>query len=74
MTIDEGYKYPRIKQKRYGRANRKERSQVLDEMQQVTVKIRKTLIRHMRSRKIERRARRNQRGKGRVPRSTTLCG
>jgi hypothetical protein len=63
MTIDERYKYLRIKQKRYVRANRKERSQMLDEMQQVTGLERKTLIRHMCRKKIERRVRRKQRGK-----------
>jgi hypothetical protein len=63
MTIDERYKYLRIKQKRYVRAKRKERSQMLDEMQQVTGLGRKTLIRHMRRKKIERRARCRQRGK-----------
>jgi len=36
MTIDERYKYLRIKQRRYVRADRKGRSQMLDEMQQVT--------------------------------------
>ena len=63
MTIDERYKYLRIKQKRYGKASRSERSQMLDEMQQVTELGRKTLIRHMHRKKIVRRPRRNQRGK-----------
>jgi hypothetical protein len=63
MTIDERYKYLRIKQKGYVRANRKGRSQMLDEMQQVTGLNRKTLIRHMHSKKIARRTRRKQRGK-----------
>jgi hypothetical protein len=63
MTIDERYKYLRIKQKRYVKASRKGRSQMLDEMQQVTGLNRKVLIRHMRSKKIARRTRRKQRGK-----------
>jgi hypothetical protein len=64
MTIDERYKYLRIKQKRYVRASRKARSQMLDEMELVTGLDRKTLIRHMRRKKIVRRTRRKQRGKG----------
>ncbi len=36
MTIDERYKYLRIKKKQYREARRAERSQVLDEMEQVT--------------------------------------
>jgi len=63
MTIDERYKYLRIKQKRYREASRTERSQMLDEMEQVTGLQRKTLIRHMGRKKIERRVRRKQRGK-----------
>lgn len=63
MNIDERYKYLRIQQKRYVKANRTERSRMLDEMQQVTGLERKTLIRYMRRKKIERRARRRQRGK-----------
>jgi len=63
MTIDERYKYLRIKQKRYVKASRTERSRMLDEMQQVTGLDRKTLIRHMHRKKIVRRPRRNQRGK-----------
>jgi hypothetical protein len=63
MTIDERYKYLRIEQRRYREASRKERSRMLAEMEIVTGLKRKTLIRHMRSKKIERRARRKQRGK-----------
>ena len=37
MTIDERYKYLRIKHKPYGRASRKERSRMLDEIEQVTL-------------------------------------
>jgi len=62
MTIDERYKYLRIKQKRYCRASRGERSQMLDEMEQVTGLDRKTLIRHMKRKVIARRPRRRQRG------------
>ncbi|MGB9880267.1 MAG: integrase, partial [Anaerolineae bacterium] len=62
MTIDERYKYLRIKQKQYVRATRKERSQMLDEMEQVTRLERKTLIRHMKG-AIVRKPRRKQRGK-----------
>lgn len=61
MTIDERYKYLRIKQKQYLRARRRERSQMLDEMEQVTGLERKTLIRHMNG-EIERRVRCRQRG------------
>ena len=63
MTIDERYKYLRIQQKRYRKADRAERGQMLDEMQEVTGLDRKTLIRHMRKRAIDRRARTRQRGK-----------
>jgi hypothetical protein len=63
MTIDERYKYLRIEQKRYVKVDRTERSRMLDEMQQVTGLNRKTLIRHMQSKKIARRTRRKQRGK-----------
>jgi IS30 family transposase len=62
MTIDERYKYLRIRQKKYSKAVRLERSRMLDEMEQVTGLDRKTLIRHMRG-KIERKARQRQRGK-----------
>ncbi|MBC7234191.1 MAG: transposase family protein [Chloroflexi bacterium] len=62
MTIDERYKYLRIKQKQYVRATRKERSQMLNEMEQVTKLDRKTLIRHMKG-AIVRKPRRKQRGK-----------
>ena len=36
MTIDERYKYLRIRQKTYGKAGRLERTGMLDEMEQVT--------------------------------------
>ena len=63
MTIDERYKYLRIQQKRYQKAGRNERGQMLDEMEGVTGLNRKTLIRHMRKRVIQRQARSRQRGK-----------
>ena len=63
MTIDERYKYLRIKQRQYARASRCERSQMLDEMEQVTGLDRKTLIRHMKCKVIARRPRHRQRGK-----------
>jgi hypothetical protein len=62
MTIDERYKYLRMMQKRYRRATRKERGQLLDEMECMTRLNRKTLIRHMKG-KIVRKPRRTQRGK-----------
>jgi hypothetical protein len=63
MTIDERYKYLRIKHEAYTRARRKERSRMLDEMEQVTGLDRKTLIRHMHKHGIERKVRRRQRGR-----------
>ena len=45
MTIDERGKYIRIMRKRYERANRRERSSLLDEMEQATGLHRKSLIR-----------------------------
>lgn len=62
MGIDERYKYLRGMQKRYGKAGRKERGRLLDEMIVVTGQHRKNLIRLMQG-KIERRARQRQRGK-----------
>ena len=62
MSIDERYKYLRLRQKVYADGNRRERSRLLDEMEQVTGLSRKTLIRHMNG-KIVRQPRRKQRGK-----------
>lgn len=62
MTVDERYKYLRRMQTRYQKATRQERSQLLDEMEQVTDLHRKSLIRHMNG-TIERRPRRKQRGR-----------
>ena len=62
MTIDERYKYLRIKQVAYVGASRGERSQMLDQMEQTTGLNRKTLIRLMNG-KIIRKPRSKQRGK-----------
>ena len=42
MTIDERYKYLRIRQEQYHKASRQERSELLDHMQQTTGLQRKT--------------------------------
>ncbi len=47
MTIDERWKYLRRMQKRYLKANRTGRSQLLAEMEAVTGQHRKSLIRRM---------------------------
>jgi len=44
MTTDERRKYLRIKQQRYARASRKEKGQLLDEMEEVAGLHRKHLI------------------------------
>ncbi len=62
MTIDERYKYLRRMQKRYKKAGRKERQELLDEMEIVTELHRKSLIRSMQG-KIKRKHRRRQRGR-----------
>jgi len=62
MTVDERYKYLRRMQKRYKKANRKERQKLLDEMEAVTELHRKSLIRLMQS-KIKRKPRQQQRGR-----------
>jgi hypothetical protein len=62
MTIDERYKYLRKMQKRYKKAREKERSQLLDEMQEVTGYHRKHLLRLMHS-KIVRKPRQIQRSR-----------
>ena len=63
MTIDERYKYLRMCQTRYRMLDRVGRSRLLNEMEDITGLDRKTLIRHMRRRKIERRKRGRQRGR-----------
>lgn len=45
MTVDERRKYLRLMQKRYEQADRKERSRLLDEMEQVSGLHRKSLVR-----------------------------
>jgi hypothetical protein len=62
MTIDEERKYLRKMKKRYVHANRKERGQLLDEMEAITGKHRKTLVRLMNG-DLERKLRCKQRGK-----------
>lgn len=62
MTIDERRKYLRKMQERYLQAGRKERGQLLDEMETVTDLHRKSLIRLMRG-SLARQPRRRQRGR-----------
>lgn len=62
MTIDERRKYLRKVQKRYLPASRRERGQLLDEMEAITDLHRKSLIRLMNG-DLERRPRRKQRGR-----------
>ncbi len=66
MDIDDRLKYLRIMRKRYQRANREERGQLLDEMREVTGLDRKTLIRRMKG-KLERKPRQKQRGRAYGP-------
>jgi hypothetical protein len=62
MTLSERRKYLRLIKKRYLKASKLERAQLLDEMQAVTCMHRKSLIRLM-SGSLERRVRRKQRGR-----------
>ena len=62
MTIDEQRKYLGAMKKRYVRANRKTKAQLLDEMEAVTWMHRKSLTRLMNS-SLERKPRRKQRGR-----------
>jgi hypothetical protein len=62
MTIDERRKYLRKMQERYLQADRKERGQLLDEMEAVTELHRKSLVRLMKG-NLARRPRRRQRGR-----------
>ena len=62
MTINERYKYLRKMQKRYQKAKEKERSKLLDEMQEITGYHRKYLLRLINS-KIIRKPRGRQRGR-----------
>ena len=61
MSIEERRKYLRRMRKRYAQATRKERGQLLDEMEVVTELHRKSLIRLMNG-SLERKPRRKQRG------------
>jgi hypothetical protein len=61
MSIDERRKYLRRMKKRYAQATRKERGQLLDEMEVVTDLHRKSLIRLMKG-SLERKPRHKQRG------------
>ena len=65
MSIDERFKYLRIQHPHYQKANRKERTRLLDEMQRVTGLDRKSLIRRMRLSRndLVRKPRRKQRGR-----------
>jgi len=62
MTVDERRKYLRTMQKRYHKASRRERSQLLDEMEVIVRQHRKSLIRHMNG-SLERKPRVRQRGR-----------
>lgn len=62
MSVDERRKYLHQMQKRYKKANRQEKSRLLDEMQMVTGQHRKHLTRLMNG-SLERQARRRERGK-----------
>jgi hypothetical protein len=62
MPIDERWTYLRRVQKRYRKATRKQRSELLDEMEAHTQQHRKSLIRRMGS-DMRRRSRRRQRGR-----------
>ena len=62
MTIDEERKYLRKMQKRYSQSDREQQGQLLDEMEAVTGKHRKSLIRLMNG-DLKRKKRRKQRGK-----------
>ena len=62
MAIHARYEYLRVMQQEYRKADRKQRSQLLDEMERATQLNRKTLIRHMKRKVIARQPRRRQRG------------
>ena len=62
MTIDEVYKYLRKQQPRYQQANRKEKGRLLDEMERVTGRHRKVLIRLLKD-PVQRHPRKRQRGR-----------
>lgn len=62
MTVNERYKYLRLVQERYWAAGRTERSNLLNELEEVTGLHRKSLIRLLRG-GLERKRRRRQRGR-----------
>jgi hypothetical protein len=62
MTIDERFKYLRLVQKRYIKADKLERGRLLDDMESMTGFQRKSLIRLMSS-SLQRKPRRKQRGR-----------
>jgi hypothetical protein len=63
MTIDERRKYVKLVSERYGKAKRKERSQLLSEMEQVSKLHRKHLIRLLNGKSLERKSRSTPRGR-----------
>ncbi|MFO8037537.1 MAG: hypothetical protein R6U57_13020 [Anaerolineales bacterium] len=62
MTIDERYKYLRVMQKRYRKANKASRSALLDEMETATGLHRKSLLRLLKG-NLTRKKRKKQRGR-----------
>lgn len=63
MTIEERRKYVKLVAERYGKAKRKERSQLLSEMEQVSQLHRKHLIRLLNGKSLERKSRSTPRGR-----------
>jgi len=63
MTVDERRKYLGRMKQRYDRANRRERGQLLDEMEKVTDMHRKHIIRLLNAPDLSRKPRRRQRGR-----------
>jgi hypothetical protein len=63
MTIDERRKYVKLVSERYRKAKRKERSQLLSEMEQVSKLHRKHLIRLLNGESLERKSRSTPRGR-----------
>ncbi|MBN1875462.1 MAG: hypothetical protein JXA33_14625, partial [Anaerolineae bacterium] len=62
MTIEEVYKYLRLMKGRYERADRKTKGELLNEMEQVTGRQRKSLIRLLRG-NLHRQPRQRERGR-----------
>ena len=62
MTINERFKYLRLVREQYKRADRKRKSQLLNQMEEITGLHRKSLIRHMHG-SLKRKPRRRQRGR-----------